>query len=187
MELADVGQRLRQGVEPMFAGVSGEVLWRPHDRPFALGLDIAYVAQRAYDQRFDLRRYRVTTGLASLYYDLPWWNLFTVLRGGRYLAGDWGGTVELGRRFDSGIEVGAFATFTNVSFARYGEGSFDKGIYVRFPLDLFGIETRSIATAMARPVQRDGGQRLANGDPLWELTREGREDAFRRGVGWLMR
>jgi len=174
-------------LEPMFAGVAGEVLWRPHDRPYALGLDIAHVAQRAYDQRFDLRSYRVTTGFASLYYDLPWWNLFTVLRGGRYLAGDWGGTIELGRRFDSGIEVGAFASFTNVSFARYGEGSFDKGIYVRFPLDLFGIETRSVATAMARPVQRDGGQRLATGDPLWELTREGREDAFRRGVGWLMR
>ena len=40
-----------------------------------------------------------------------------VLRAGRYLAGDWGATVELGRRFDSGIEVGAFATFTDVPFS----------------------------------------------------------------------
>ena len=184
----DVFARLTAGyLEPMFAGVSGEVLWRPRERPIAIGLEIAQVGQRAYDQRFDLRNYRVTTGHLSLYADLPWWNLFTVLRGGRYLAGDWGGTVEVGRRFDSGIEVGAFASFTNVSFARFGEGSFDKGIFVRFPLDLFGVESRSIATALVRPVQRDGGQRLVVDNPLWELTRDGREDAFRRGVGWFLR
>ena len=60
------------------------------------------------DQRFGLQDYRVTTGHVSLYLDLPWWNLTATVRGGRYLAGDWGGTVEIGRRFDSGIEVGAF-------------------------------------------------------------------------------
>jgi hypothetical protein len=35
-------------LEPMFQGVSGEVLWRPMDRPLALGLDLAWVAQRDY-------------------------------------------------------------------------------------------------------------------------------------------
>ena len=34
--------------------------------------------------------------------------VYGILRAGRYLAGDWGGTVEIGRRFDSGIEVGGF-------------------------------------------------------------------------------
>ena len=110
-----------------------------------------------------------------------------MVRAGRYLAGDWGATVELGRRFSSGIEVGAFATITDVPFRRFGEGSFDKGIFVRFPLDLFGVESRSVATALIRPVQRDGGQRLAVDNPLWELTRDGREDALRRGVGWFVR
>nr|WP_255575465.1 YjbH domain-containing protein [Caldovatus aquaticus] len=174
-------------LEPMFAGLSAEVLWRPHEAPFALGLDLAYVAQRDFDQRLGLRRYRVATGHLSLYADLPWWNTYAVVRAGRYLAGDWGATVELGRRFDSGIEVGAFATFTDVPFARFGEGSFDKGIYVRIPLDLFGAETRGRAEALIRPVQRDGGQRLAVDTPLWELAREGRADALRRGTGWFLR
>ena len=111
------------------------------------------------------------------------WNLYGILRAGRYLAGDWGTTIEMGRRFDSGIEVGGFATFTNVPFARFGEGSFDKGIYVRLPLSLFGTEARGSGTAVIRPVQRDGGQRLAVDNPLWEVTRAGREDAVRRGIG----
>jgi hypothetical protein len=109
-----------------------------------------------------------------------------VLRAGRYRARDWGGTVEIGRRFDSGIEVGGFATFTNVSFDRFGEGSFDKGIYIRIPLQLLGPETSARASAVIRPVVRDDGQRLAVDNPLWEVARDGRMDALHRGfMGFL--
>jgi len=180
--------RLTGGLlEPMYQGASGEVLWRPMDRPVALGLDLAWVAQREYRQRFAALGYTVTTGHASLYADLPIWSLYTVLRAGRYLAGDWGGTIELGRRFDSGIEVGAFATFTDVPYSKFGEGSFDKGIFIRFPLQLLGPETAAQATALIRPVVRDGGQRLAVDNPLWELTRAGRAEALGRGYPGLLR
>jgi hypothetical protein len=168
-------------LEPMFGGVSAEVLWRPHNSRVALGLDVNWVRQRDFNGRLGFQRYSVVTGHASLYWDLPWWNLYTVVRGGRYLAGDWGGTIEAGRRFDNGIEVGGFATFTNVPFRTFGEGSFDKGIFVRIPFDVFGLETRSRAALNIRPVQRDGGQRLVVDNPLWELTRDGRGDALARG------
>jgi len=178
----DVFARVTAGMlEPMFGGVSGEVLWRPQDRPYALGLDVNWVAQRQYTQNIGTLGYSVVTGQASLYLDLPVWNLYTVLRGGRYLAGDWGGTIEMGRRFDSGIEVGGFATFTDVSYSRFGEGSFDKGIYVRVPFDFFGVGTRNRAALNIRPVQRDGGQRLAVDNALWDVSRDGRGDALRRG------
>ncbi len=184
----DVFARVTGGLlEPMFAGVSAEALWRPHAKPFALGLDLNWVAQRAYDGGFSTLGYSVATGHASLYADLPVWNLNGVLRGGRYLAGDWGGTVEIGRRFDSGIEVGAFATFTDVPFKQFGEGSFDKGIYLRFPLQLLGPETGARAAAVVRPVQRDGGQRLAVDNPLWEVARDGRADALQRGFMGFVR
>ena len=184
----DVFARATAGLlEPMFGGVSSEVLWRPVDRGFALGLDLNLVQQRATDGKFGFRNYGVATGHVSLYADLPVWNLYGILRAGRYLAGDWGTTIEIGRRFDSGIEVGGFATFTNVPFSRFGEGSFDKGIYVRLPLTLFGAESRGNGTAVIRPVQRDGGQRLAVDNPLWEVTRAGREDAVRRGIGGYAR
>ena len=179
----DVFARAAAGLlEPMFGGASGEMLWRSRDQPWALGLDLNWVKQRDYDGLLGFRKYSVATGHASLYADLPVWNLYGVLRAGRYLAGDWGGTVEIGRRFDSGIEVGGFATFTDVPFSRFGEGSFDKGIYVRVPLSLFGSDTRSVGTALIRPVQRDGGQRLAVDNPLFGFTRDGRADALRRGV-----
>ena len=184
----DVFARATAGyLEPMFAGVSAEVLWRPHDRPYAIGLDVNHVAQRAYHQRLGVLGYTVTTGHVSLYADLPWWNLTAVLRGGRYLAGDWGGTLELSRRFDSGIEVGAFATLTDVPFSRFGEGSFDKGIFFRIPLDLFGVQSRAAVGTTIRPTQRDGGQRLAVDNPLWEVTRDGRAEALARGAGWFTR
>ena len=180
----DVFARTTAGLlEPMFGGLSSEVLWRPVDRSFALGIDMNLVQQRATDGLFGFRNYGVATGHVSLYADLPVWNLYGILRAGRYLAGDWGATVEMGRRFDSGIEVGGFATFTNVPFSRFGEGSFDKGIYVRVPLSVFGADSRGSGTAVIRPVQRDGGQRLAVDNPLWEVTRAGRADAVRRAVG----
>lgn len=179
----DVFARASAGyLEPMFAGLSGEVLWRPQAKGWALGADLAGVRQRGYEQLLGLRDYGVVTGHVSLYADLPVWNLYGVLRAGRYLAGDWGATIEMGRRFDSGIEIGGFATFTNVPYATYGEGSFDKGIYVKIPLSIFGGDTRSQGTATIRPLVRDGGQRLAVDNPLWEVTREGRAEALRRGI-----
>jgi hypothetical protein len=184
----DIYARVTAGLlEPMFGGVSAELLWRPVDRSFAVGLDVAHVAQREYRQRTGFLGYQVTTGHASLYWDLPVWNLYTVLRGGRYLAGDWGGTVEVGRRFDNGIEVGGFATLTSARFRDFGEGSFDKGIYVRIPFDLFGTDSRSRAGLNLRPVQRDGGQRLQVDNPLWDVSRDGRANPLSRGADWFTR
>jgi hypothetical protein len=57
-------------------GVSAEVLWRPHDAPFAVGLDLNLVRQRDFDGLAGFRRYSVATGHLSLYADLPVWNLY---------------------------------------------------------------------------------------------------------------
>jgi hypothetical protein len=84
--------------------------------------------------------------------------------------------------------VGGFATFTTVPFDRFGEGSFDKGIYIRFPFDIFpGQATRSTATAVLRPLTRDGGQRVLAENPLYGLTEPGRRNAFERDPGAVLR
>jgi hypothetical protein len=184
----DLFARITAGyLEPMFAGFAAEVLWRPRDRAWALGVDVAQVAQRDYDQRLGVLGYATTTGHVSAYADLPWFNLYGVVRAGRYLAGDWGGTVEIGRRFASGIEIGGFATLTDVPFSQFGEGSFDRGIFIRIPLDLFGIETRAVTPVVVRGVTRDGGARLAVDNPLWEVTREGRAQALQDGFRDFLR
>jgi len=164
-------------LEEMFAGVGGEILWRPYNSSFALGVEGAYVAQRGYDQLFDLRQYRTFTGYVTAYYTLPGNHVDASVRVGRYLARDFGATVELSRRFESGVRVGAFATFTNVSAARFGEGSFDKGFYLTIPLDL--LYTRHVRSSIGveyRPLIRDGGAQLIVRQPLIGTT-----DAMRQG------
>lgn len=183
----DLFARVTAGLlEMMYGGVHGEILWRPVASRFAIGADLAWVKQRDFDQAFRFRDYETVTGHVSLYVDLPYRDLYAILRAGRYLARDWGATLELGRRFDNGVEIGGFATFTDAGFDRFGEGSFDKGIFVRFPFDVFGGATPSRGQILLRPLIRDGGQRLAVDNPLYEVTREGRREAFLRGLAGLV-
>lgn len=147
-------------LERMYAGVSGELLWQPAASRLGLGVEINHVRARAYDGGFGLRDYSVTTGHVSAYYRLN--DDFDLqVDAGRYLAGDWGTTIRLDRTFNNGWRVGAFATFTDVSFESFGEGSFDKGIEVEIPLAWFvgTANTRTLSSTI-RPVQRDGGARL---------------------------
>lgn len=185
----DVFARATVGyLELMYAGLSTEVLYRPANRSYAFGIDINAVTQRDYDGGFGTLGYSVISGHASYYQDLGILGLTSTVRAGRYLAGDWGATFELVRKFQSGIEVGGFFTLTTVPFERYGEGSFDKGIFVRVPFDLFpGQSTRSVATATLRPLTRDGGARLAVDNPLYPLTEPGRRGALEREIYQLAR
>jgi hypothetical protein len=107
----------------------------------------------------------------SVYYASPWYGLNFNIHAGRYLAGDYGATFELTRRFDSGVEIGAFATFTNVPFSKFGEGSFDKGIIIHIPFEwALPIFSQGSYDLTLRSLTRDGGQRLDNDDSLYRET-----------------
>ena len=49
--------------------------------------------------------------------------------------GDKGYTINLFRKFNNGSKMGAFFTRTDLSFEDFGEGSFDKGVYLEIPFD----------------------------------------------------
>jgi len=169
----DVFAFIRAGyLESMFAGVGGEVLWRPEEQRWAVGADLYDVQQRDFDRLFGLQSYRALTGHVALYYASPWYGLNFVVRAGQYLARDRGITLEISRRFSTGVEIGAFFTKTNVSSAQFGEGSFDKGIVLRIPIGWVApIDTQTELDTILRPVQRDGGQRLSGDAILYEETR----------------
>ncbi|HEY6509672.1 MAG TPA: YjbH domain-containing protein, partial [Vicinamibacterales bacterium] len=60
----------------------------------------------------------------------------------------------------------------NVSAEEFGEGSFDKGVYLSIPFDtLLTRSTNSYANILWRPLTRDGGAMLARGPSLYGLTR----------------
>lgn len=162
-------------LEDMYAGVSGEILFRPFDSRLAVGLDVSHVYQRSFPQLFGFFPYDTTTGHLSLYYETPFRGLQATVRLGRYLARDIGVTFELAREFEGGIILGAFASFTNVSARDFGEGSFDKGFFVSIPLDFFFLRpTRDRVRFAFRPLTRDGGQMVSRPMQLYDLTGEDR-------------
>lgn len=158
-------------LESMYAGVGGEWLYRPWKGPLAFGIDVNRVRQRSFAQDLGLRDYEVDTGHATAYWDTGFSDIQVKLQMGRYLAGDVGATLDVRRVFANGTTIGAWATKTNVSAAQFGEGSFDKGIYVSMPFDLL-LPKSSAATGSAvwTPLLRDGGARLSRSVTLFDLT-----------------
>jgi hypothetical protein len=169
-------------LEEMYSGVGGEVLWRPFDKPYAIGINVNAVRQREFDKLFGLRDYRTVTGHVSLYWATPWYDFDVAVHTGRYLAKDFGSTLEIQKRFANGWSVGAFATLTDVPFEVFGEGSFDKGLIFRIPFDLYSTRnTRGAYRAIIRPINRDGGRMLDNWPgSLWENMRDTMADRLRR-------
>lgn len=170
-------------LEPMFGGVGGELLYRPLHQRWAFGLDANWVRQRGFKQNLSFRNYHVATGLATFYYDTGWHGLHTNVSVGRYLAGDWGTTFDVSRHFANGVRMGAWATFTTAG-SRYGEGSFDKGIYLLIPFDLvLPISRHRGANLVWQPLLRDGGARLNKAYNLYDMTEDRDSQLFDDNLG----
>jgi hypothetical protein len=159
-------------LEDMYMGGGGQLLWQPENSRLSFGADLYQVWKRDFNRLFGAQSYHVITGHVSAYYRSPWYGLNFAVHAGRYLAGDRGATFEISRRFSSGVEIGAWATFTNVPFSRFGEGSFDKGIMLHIPLEWgLPIWSQSAYDLQLHSLTRDGGQRLAGDDSLYGIMR----------------
>lgn len=172
-------------LEPFFAGIGGEILFKPINSPLAIGLDMHRVRKRAFDMKFDLLDYQTTVGHLSLYYDAG--GMFDVeINAGRYLAKDWGITTIISRKFGTGWEVGGYATFTDVPFATFGEGSFDKAIYVSMPIDwILSTPNRAKRRLTLRPITRDGGANLRSSRKLYRYIEDLQPAQIKREIGRL--
>lgn len=165
-------------LESMYAGAGGELLYRPMNEDWALGANLDLVRQREFDQHFGLRDYQVATGFVTLYWQTGFQDILATASAGRYLARDWGGTLDLSRQFSNGVRFGAWVTLTTANKEAYGEGSFDKGIYVSIPFDeLMSSSTMRLANLTWDPLTRDGGARLSHYYSLYDLT-DGRDQVM---------
>lgn len=168
-------------LEEMFGGAGGEILYRPFDANWAIGAELTYAKQRDYDQWFSFRDYDVLTGHVSGFYHFETLDIDALVKAGRYLAKDWGATFQLSRTFKSGVQIGAFATFTDVSAREFGEGRFDKGIFITVPLDMLYVRNVRSSIGLAwRPLIRDGGQMVTIRRPLLGTTGGATMYNFRR-------
>lgn len=169
----DVFTRTYGGLfESMYGGVGAEILYRPYSSRWAVAFEIDWVRQRDFDLMFTFRDYETTTGFAKLYYQTPYHDLDLEINVGRYLAEDIGATFKLMKVFDNGMEIGIFATFTDVSFEDFGEGSFDKGLTFKIPFHLYSSsDTKRRYSTIIRMLTRDGGAQVYSGQPLYDRTR----------------
>lgn len=172
-------------LEDMYGGVSTEVLWKPVDSRLALGAELNYVQRRDFDQLFGFQDMTTTDPVTGIERDIPEFNghlsayyafgngFHGQIDAGRYLAGDYGATISLDREFANGWSIGAYATFTDVSYEDYGEGSFDKGIRFTIPIaSLIGQPTRQENNLTIQSLKRDGGARLNVRGRLYDQVRD---------------
>ena len=151
-------------LEDMFSGYGMEYLYFKQNTNYAFGFEVFNVQKRDYNWGLGLLDYKNTVYNANLYYR----NYGTIpfdmkLSAGEYLAGDKGATIEFSRSFDSGLQFGIYATFTDVTFSEFGEGSFDKGIFFNIPI--YG----NLIDYTWKPLTKDPGAKLLRKTTLHDL------------------
>ena len=168
-------------LESMFNGYGSEVLFKPFDKNYAIGVEAWKVYQRNYDQMFGMRDYQTTTGHLSFYYHEPMTNIIFKMKGGKFLAQDSGISFEFTREFYSGFRLSAFITRTDISKEEFGEGSFDKGFSFYIPLEIFSnsYNSRHFGWGL-KPITRDGGATLSHGYNLWGVAHKSNKHKFNR-------
>ncbi len=151
-------------LENMFSGYGAEYLYFEPNTNYSFGIELFKARKRDYNWGFGHLDYENTTLTANFYYR----NYGTIpfdmkISAGEYLAGDIGSTIEFSRTFQGGVKFGAFATFTDVSYEDFGEGSFDKGIF--FSIPIYG----NLINYTWRPLTKDPGAKLNRMHTLHDL------------------
>lgn len=144
-------------LESMFAGYGFEYLNFNETKNYAFGFDIFDVKKRGYEYDFSTLDYQVTTGHVNFFHYFDPLKLTSHISYGKYLAGDKGFTFDFSRRFKNGTTFGAFFSLTDVTFEQFGEGSFDKGVYVSVPIGTFG---NNMSGFKWTPLTKDPAQKL---------------------------
>jgi len=154
--------KLSAGIfEQMYGGYGAEILYTPFNKNISFGYESYNVKRRTYDGKFEFFDYQVITDHFNINYYEPKLNILAKWSYGNYLAGDQGYTLDLSRKMKSGWRAGFFFTRTDVSFAQFGEGSFDKGFYFKIPNDLIFKNYSKASTSFGlKTMTRDGGQKL---------------------------
>ncbi len=162
-------------LEEMYAGIGGEVLYRPFNTRFALGAEAWQVFKRNPFATLNMgfNGDHVLSAHVNAWYNLPSWDLTLKGRFGRYLAEDIGGTVALQKTFANGARIEAFTTLTDQrDIDIFGESSHAyHGLKMVLPLGgLKYVPDLTQMTVNATPLGRDTGQSLHKPLDLYEAT-----------------
>ncbi len=154
--------------EEMFGGYGAEYLYYPEGSLFGFGAEYFSLKKRDYKMNFDFLDYKNNIFRLNAFIKEPRTKIIFKLSAGEYLAGDNGYTFEAKRRFDNGVEFSAFYSKTNVSEELFGEGSFDKGIKLKIPFNLFSSK-KDLGSYLWRPLTKDPAAMLVRSNKIEDL------------------
>ncbi len=164
-------------LEETFAGVGGEVLYRPFGKTWAAGVEgwrlYPRIAGTDLNQEIFWEDDR-WTGHLNLYYEPPDTDYTVYAKAGRYISEDFGATIGVRRHFPSGLKFDAYTTYTDEADPDGFGGSLNLtgGIRLTLPIgNLYkhipkGTEVR----VKMEPMARDEGQLLDKPIDLYDLT-----------------
>lgn len=176
--------------EQMYGGAAAEFLYYPvSDSQFAFGIEGAVVKRRSKTGLGFENTIRKLDGYCpkqvpftgsqyflSLYYDLTQLNIEAKVKGGKFLANDWGARFELSRYFASGLRITIWYTWTNGNDRVNGRQYYDKGIELSMPLDIFYTHTeRDLWHYGLSAWLRDVGYAAYTGPGLYNMINDQRQ------------
>ena len=83
---------------------------------------------------------------------------------------------------------GGFFTITDATHKQFGEGSFDKGLFIRIPYNSISpYESRAGLFDLVRPIQGDGGARVHVPGRLYGLVSEYSENQLNKSWATIWR
>ncbi len=173
----DVFAALTAGyIDEMYGGAAAEVLYRPFGKTFAFGAEGFGGLKRDPRQWLNNGVFidqAAWTGHLSAYYEMPNTDLTFKAKIGRYLAGDYGSTLSMKKRFDNGVALDAFVTATNkADFDVFGsKTNLYSGIKISMPIgQIKYMPQGSMVRTEIAPLGRDTGQVVNNPVSLYDMT-----------------
>lgn len=149
-------------LDEMYSGAGGELRWQPPLDRWSVGLTAHHLWQRLPGGVAILRGSNKTSGHLTLGWAGPDAGTRLELAAGRYLAGDWGATAGLSRRFGTGALLA-----TDLTLDR--DGGTTLGLSLTLPLgDLWNHADLTTRTRI-RPLARSRRERLDRAFTLGDL------------------
>jgi hypothetical protein len=172
----DLFLRATAGIlELQYSGLDLEAAYPLFGGQFLVGTNVAWLKKRDPKNPFKFRKgavkdhYRTT--FLNLRYNLLALDSFVELKYGRFLAGDVGTKVTLGKVIN-GVTITAWYSFTDTDVFKdsVNRGYHDKGVAVSIPFRLFtGKDTRARYSQGISPWTRDVAQDINHSQNLFDL------------------
>lgn len=162
-------------LEEMYAGIGGEILYRPFGKTFAFGFEAWNVSKRdpASPLSADIQPINYTTGFLNLWYEVPDTDLTLFAKAGRFLGEDDGVSGGMEMTFDNGAKIAGFITATERAEPDVfgGDTHLYGGLRLSIPIGgLKYVPDGSEIRIKAGPIGRDSAQELDKPLPLYDVT-----------------